>query len=251
MNERGGNRARVRGDADWPFWLARDCQVIAGEALNCDPSVLFEKTRELLTRVPQHTNGADQAVAALLLTKTVRGIVRHASLETEPAVVALFLRLAPPSIATAWRQSMQELIECCLTMHRTHVDGPSRVAYSVIVRRTLAVIERHYVDPDFGLHKAAALVGASRHYISRQIKRETSLGFVDHLRRRRVAAARDLIRHGALSVKEIAAMVGYGSRRKFERDVKRLCQVPPSALVGSTHVTVHGVSHLRNNRRAL
>lgn len=251
MRQRSSNRYWAAGGDDWQFKLAHDCQIIAGEALECDIGVLLQKTRELLARVPPHPNAAAQAVAAFLLTKTVRGIARRASLEGDPAFVQMLLNLAPPSITVHWRCAAEALIDYCVATHRSRLEMLSRPPYSDPVQRTLAAIDRHYGDCRFGLRRVSEAVGVSRYHLSRRLKLETGTGFVDHLRRRRVAAAQELLRSATLSVKEIAAAVGYGSTRQFERDVKRLLHVHPSALQRSCHSPAHKVSQLRKNRRTL
>ena len=108
--------------------------------------------------------------------------------------------------------------------------GPSGWRAHTHVARVLHYIETNYSNHTCNVPGASRELRLSAPYVTRLLKRHTGLGFVAHLRRRRIAAAHTLMQTTHLSIKEIAGAIGYGCPRKFERDVKLLHGVTPSML---------------------
>lgn len=73
-------------------------------------------------------------------------------------------------------------------------------------------------------------MNVSASYLSRLIKKMTGRGFVAHVRVRRVAMARAMLLQSRLSIKEIAAAVGYSSVTQLDRHFRQATGVPPSAM---------------------
>jgi transcriptional regulator GlxA family with amidase domain len=93
----------------------------------------------------------------------------------------------------------------------------------------LEFINARYSDPEIDLERAAVAVSLSRFHLTRVLKRETGFGFSHHLRAVRVARAGELILTGRLSVKEVAALVGYSSTNALDRNFSRVYGVTPTA----------------------
>jgi AraC family transcriptional regulator len=67
-------------------------------------------------------------------------------------------------------------------------------------------------------------------HAARMLKHETGFPFSSHLHKSRVLEATDLLHDATLSVKEIAALVGYGSSSQFGRHFRRLTGTTPRAF---------------------
>jgi AraC family transcriptional regulator len=57
-------------------------------------------------------------------------------------------------------------------------------------------------------------------YAARKLRAQTGFGFLAHLHRRRIAVARSLLVETSLSIKEIAATVGYAHQSDLSRHFK-------------------------------
>lgn len=93
----------------------------------------------------------------------------------------------------------------------------------------LKFISARYGDPDLDLERAAVAVRLSRYHLTRILKRETGFSFAHHIRVVRIAQAMELFRTTTLSVKEVAARVGYSNTNVLDRNFKRVHGVTPSA----------------------
>jgi AraC family transcriptional regulator len=97
------------------------------------------------------------------------------------------------------------------------------------IDRVLSAIHSRYHEPDLCLSHLARLANVSPWHLSRVIKETTGRGFIQHLHCHRIAAAHDLIAQSKLSVKEIAAAVGYKSVTQLDRHFRRAYGITPSA----------------------
>ncbi len=91
-----------------------------------------------------------------------------------------------------------------------------------------AYIEVHY-NEELSLERAAAEVRMSPPYLSRAFKKSVGMSFVDYVHATRVQRARALLRDSEMSVKEIAAAVGFADSNYFSRVFKQQTGVTPSA----------------------
>src|SRR5262249_11109489 len=78
-------------------------------------------------------------------------------------------------------------------------------------------------------HVAIASDISVRH-ATRLLKQQTRAGFLMHLHRARVGSASHLLRETTLSVKEVAARVGYGSSVEVGKQLKRRVGTTPIAF---------------------
>src|SRR5262245_42831497 len=103
---------------------------------------------------------------------------------------------------------------------------PPRVSPQVI--RAMQVIENRFMETTLQVSAVAQDLGVSTEHLCRVLKRHTGVTFVTLLRRARVRAACRLLQTTMLSMKEIAARVGFSSASRFDRDFKTVCGVSPS-----------------------
>jgi AraC-like DNA-binding protein len=101
------------------------------------------------------------------------------------------------------------------------------------VAQALAEIDRHFTNPRFGLRAAAHGVALSDCRLTQLLKASTGRTFGAHLHHRRIVEARTLLHDPSLSIKEIAARVGYQSTTQLDRQFKKMTLSLPSAYRAS------------------
>ena len=101
---------------------------------------------------------------------------------------------------------------------------------SRIVHDTKQYIEKNY-NCDISLEETAKEIGISPHYLSKLFKKETKVNFIDYLTRLRLAKAKDLMKEGGRSIKEICYMVGYTDPNYFSRIFKKHTDHSPSEFI--------------------
>jgi transcriptional regulator GlxA family with amidase domain len=89
-------------------------------------------------------------------------------------------------------------------------------------------IAANYGDAHVSLATAAARVHVSKSALTRLLERHTGVSFSIYLHHVRVDKAQALLRSSVMSVKEIAAAVGYDSTRQLDRHFRRQCHMTPS-----------------------
>lgn len=96
------------------------------------------------------------------------------------------------------------------------------------VTETLRFIDLTYADPELSLGSAASHVRSSRFHLCRLLRACTGVGFANHVRAVRIRTARTLLETSLLSVKEIAAAVGYSHTNDLDRNFVAMCGVTPT-----------------------
>jgi AraC-like DNA-binding protein len=102
------------------------------------------------------------------------------------------------------------------------------------VRAVLVVLDERWHDPSLCLKYVAAEVGRSEWEVSRALVRSTGQGFREHLRRRRVAAARQQLASGDLPLKVIATHAGFSTPSQFTRQFLREEGMTPTQFRNET-----------------
>ena len=201
--------------------VARECQLLAGAALDLLPAPLLERARACILTLPDRLDPRAQALVMLVMSKTLARVARAAGVAEDPDVVRCLLRITEGSLSPAWKGHLSGFIDCAERAVPRHAILDDRPV-PPIVRAALEVIDQRHGDHDLDLRRVAALVRSSQAYLTRQLKAHTQHGFADHLRQRRMAAACVLMTDAALSLKEIASASGYRNVRRFERDARRV-----------------------------
>lgn len=102
---------------------------------------------------------------------------------------------------------------------------------SEAVLKAIDFIQKNYQD-DLTLGKVAGAVYLSPYYFSRLFKRTTGMNFTRYLTQVRIDAAKELLKKGGLTVKEVAINVGYADPRYFSSVFKKVVGVSPAAYGG-------------------
>lgn len=218
----------------WLTDVIRECQVIAGAAIDQSPERLLILFSEAVRRLPGQASGPSLTIARDVLTRTAGQIIRNARLEESADVSRAFVRVMCTPGTGLWQSELLALVEIAATTLREQ-HAPDRRSNNTderswYVRETLAFIDSTFHDPGCVLSAAASSLRLTASHLSRILTRETGEGFVAHLRRRRVKEGSRLLEASDLRIKEIAIEVGYTNRRQFERDFKRLSGTTPNSL---------------------
>jgi transcriptional regulator GlxA family with amidase domain len=95
-------------------------------------------------------------------------------------------------------------------------------------------VERHRNMP---IRELARRVNLSLWHFTRLFRSETSISPKQYIRDYKLRLAAQLLSESFLSVKEVAATVGFGDRSHFSRDFKRVHGQAPSAARGHRGTT--------------
>ncbi len=85
---------------------------------------------------------------------------------------------------------------------------------------------------------SAKAAGLSKWYFSRHVARHTGAGFHSHVHRLRVLRALLVMQESRLSVKEVAARVGYRTAIELHRHMTKHLKLAPGRV--RSHLACHG-----------
>ncbi|MFC4302514.1 response regulator transcription factor [Cohnella boryungensis] len=98
--------------------------------------------------------------------------------------------------------------------------------YSLIVKKSMDYINSHFAD-NISLTSLAEHFGLSPSYLSRLLRTETGINFVDLVAKARIEAAKRLLRDPRHKVNEVGEMVGYKEYAYFYQVFKKVEGVSP------------------------
>lgn len=103
-------------------------------------------------------------------------------------------------------------------------------SYSPLFDQLAAYMDEHYQESDLSLTKLADLFNVGTATISREFKKNTESTFLEFLHKRRIAAAKTLIRTTGIPLKGIALQVGYDNVLTMTRAFKKYEGMTPGAF---------------------
>ncbi|KKI94031.1 AraC family transcriptional regulator [Bacillus sp. SA1-12] len=98
---------------------------------------------------------------------------------------------------------------------------------SPVVRRARLFIEGHYTEPSITLEAVAQTLQVSPVYLSRVIKQELGMSFVNLVTNLRIKKAIQLLNSTDLPIVEISEQVGYDTQHYFSTAFKKVMGVSP------------------------
>ncbi|MGN7358997.1 AraC family transcriptional regulator [Paenibacillus sp. SAF-054] len=98
---------------------------------------------------------------------------------------------------------------------------------SNMLDRALAYIRERFRE-DMSLEDVAEHVHLNPYYFSKVFKQQTGETFIDYVTRLRIDRAKDMMKDGELSLKEVCYAVGYKDPNYFSRVFKKVTGVTPS-----------------------
>lgn len=107
------------------------------------------------------------------------------------------------------------------------VDVNAKGSLSPIVILTKKMMDHNYHNSDLSLQEVADRVQVSPTYLSKQLKKELGVSFIDYLTEVRIKKAIQFMNDPSAKVYEIAEMVGYSSQHYFSNAFKKITGVSP------------------------
>jgi transcriptional regulator GlxA family with amidase domain len=101
-----------------------------------------------------------------------------------------------------------------------------------LFEEAVAIVEREYAD-DLALDDLARRVATSRRQLQRAYAEVGNTTFREHLTAVRMERAGDLLRHGNLTIREVANRVGYRQPAQFAKAFRRHHGAAPSGFRAS------------------
>ncbi|NLY44220.1 MAG: response regulator [Clostridiaceae bacterium] len=96
-----------------------------------------------------------------------------------------------------------------------------------IVMLARKYIDTHYFKENLSLIEVAKEMQISATYLSRLLKQEIGLSFIDYLTQVRIKKAMELMNDPSIKLYEVAQRVGYSSQHYFSTAFKRILGMPP------------------------
>jgi transcriptional regulator GlxA family with amidase domain len=117
----------------------------------------------------------------------------------------------------------EQLRICKASLEQVAKHASSQVNHKALdgrIKLVIKLVEQQYEKDDPTLGKMAQHAGLSIWYLARLFKKNTGINFGEHLRNLRMKKAESLLRDTFLSIKEIAAAVGYKHVSDFDHHFK-------------------------------
>ncbi|WP_066190031.1 response regulator transcription factor [Gracilibacillus timonensis] len=174
------------------------------------------------------------------LENRLRGYRFASFIENEWMTFFLWDKL-PRSVVTQWEQEIVEELQQHLAAsimdiqdtnittvyHEAKQKVDKQVQLLPLVKEALLYIRHYYQDPDLSLERVADSLHVSSVYLSKMIKQELGVSYVQVLTDMRLAVAKDLLRTTDYNIREIAEQVGYDSQHYFSTSFRKKNGVTP------------------------
>jgi two-component system, response regulator YesN len=98
---------------------------------------------------------------------------------------------------------------------------------SELIKTVKSHVQDHYME-EITLGDVSHIVNISPHYLSKLFKDETGTTFILYVTTVRLEKAKELLKHGCFSIKEVCYRVGYSDPNYFSRLFKKHVGVPPT-----------------------
>ncbi|MFD2331210.1 response regulator [Cohnella sp. GCM10020058] len=118
-----------------------------------------------------------------------------------------------------------EYVAALIRAVKDKLDGGDK-DYSLVVKKSIDYINAHFAET-ISLTSLADHFGLSSGYLSRLLRAETGINFVDLVVKARIEAAKRLLRDPRLKVNEVGEMVGYKEYAYFYQVFKKVEGVSP------------------------
>ena len=109
-----------------------------------------------------------------------------------------------------------------------HTAENKNSATEALVQKIHSLIEDELSNPDASVKYFASLLNLNADYIGRCFKEVTGTSIGQYIQKRRVSLACSRLRETSASVEEVAFQCGFGSRRQFYDEFKRLTGKTPA-----------------------
>ena len=204
--------------------LAERCQALAGDADDGSDAALLATVRQLVDDAPGW--GLPELLSRMVITGVLLRCIRRRAPELRDELTPVLLEFATGRTgAEAYRPDCLSLVEHCRAA--VHKSGPLAVVEDSL-RRVLQVIQTRYCEANLTLREVSNEVQLSISHVSRLLNQHAGCGFRALLNRLRIASAQRLLQDSALSIKQVAAAVGYRSTSELDRHFRQVLETTPT-----------------------
>lgn len=206
--------------------LVSRCQIVAGSIIDSASANFAADVASLRAAIPETTSVPERLIIRSLIACVISRVMPVVELAVQRSVAdAFFSWMACTCTGPTWHQELCSLLDVCIKelKGRCHdsVTNDSRI------HAVLRLLDTRFNDSTLTLRTCATEMRLSTWRASRLIKEHTGVGFADHLHTRRVHAAEELLCDPRVSVKEIAAAVGYASTTQLGRHFRMRMKMTP------------------------
>lgn len=203
------------------FAIVRDLEAFNGLLEQSTAAEMSGHVERLIERIRTYSEG-NIRVAKGLLTDMCLSAARYYYRATgdEPG----FDRSIDEMLEDVYRLSdMKEASEYVASLIRTVKDKleSGDKDYSLVVKKSIDYINAHFAEP-ISLTSLAEHLSLSSGYLSRLLRAETGINFVDLVVKARIEAAKRLLRDPRLKVNEVGEQVGYKEYAYFYQVFKKV-----------------------------
>jgi AraC-like DNA-binding protein len=210
--------------------LIDQCQALAGQSSAVSPLAILTALNNLVVQLPTSLSRGEHVIISAVLGHVLARLVRLAGIDNHADVTSRFLSLADAGqTMDNWRLQWFNTTECFAALLRD-IDRRESQIVDARVARMLRFIQTRYIDPMLTMRQVAQAVNLCSSHAARLLRQHTGSGFHTHLHRCRILLAQRLLLEGPLSIKEIAAAVGYAHPSQFSRHFKGACRETPLAF---------------------
>jgi AraC-like DNA-binding protein len=219
--------------------LASRCQIIAGSLAEPSSQTLSDDLASLRDMVPETASLPERLMVRSLICRVIARVLSTTDACRGVDFTEAFIAwTACDASAPTWHSEVCDLIDrCARTLGARTAPRGERAVTDSRVPRALAFLDTRFRESTVSLSTCAAEMRVSVWHASRLLKKHTGFGFAEHLHARRLKAAESLLADDRLSVKEIAAAVGYGSATQLGRHFRIHKKVTPLAYRRSLRPT--------------
>jgi AraC-like DNA-binding protein len=213
----------------WLVRVAGRCQVLAGRVSGFPArAALFADLADLAADLDT-LSPIERLTFQHLLRHVLARFIEEAGLTGEPRVSERFLKLSTIRLESEeWQRQWIALAHTCAALLTARETIGARRPADNRIRRMLQMIDAQYRNPTFRVGELSNESRLSPGYAGHLLKARTGRKFNDHVHRKRILEAQGLLAEGRLSVKEIAAMVGYSGQGQLARHFRSVTGVTPS-----------------------
>jgi len=211
--------------------LASRVQGLAAYLIAPRPNALADGLEGVVESLPSAATIRQRPVIRSVLSSAFVHVIDAAPADMRSMLAPQLLGWVKPNpMLDSWREEASGLLRkwiAALRLRSRQIHN-ARAVTDPRLERALNWLDAHYCTRAT-LRDFAAEAGLSPWHAARMLKQGTGRTFMAHVNERRISEAEHLLSETTLSVKEIAARVGYVGSSQLGRHFKRLRRRTPAA----------------------
>jgi two-component system response regulator YesN len=131
-------------------------------------------------------------------------------------------------VIVAQRPLADLIMSASRTYHELILELNRKVSYTPAVLLSQKHIETYYYKEDFSLQELAEIIKISPTYLSRLLKNEIGVSFIEYLTQVRIEKAIQMMSDPTIKLYEVAEKVGYSNQHYFSTTFKKVMGLSPA-----------------------